>query len=537
MNYNLQPYCWSLILFTAISSILTCVSPAADAQIRQVHRYELEQKNSDEYFTVISLENDGVALLRERDKYSGNKRMWELILLDSALRERNKIEFHLEERFPLIGYEVTPQRLYLLYRTGDTNKNSFELMEFNTTEGAETVRYEIKPEVEFKITHFSKVGASLALGGYVSNDPAILLYNTESRSIKVVPGFFQKDNELVDLRVNQNQTFNVILIDRSMRSERKLVFRTFDESGKLLMEDVVPIDEQKALQTSLSSSLKREDLLITGTWGDRMGKQSVGFFSLPVDPFNEQKIKYYHFGELTHFLDYLNPKRAERIKNNTTEDVKNGRTPSFSAYVVPFKIEENKDGYYLLAEVYNPVSPTNPYYGNPYNNPYSPSPFYYNNPYYPNYYPGMRYRSFNYGNNVKNSDEIKTFATVLLSFDAAGKLRWDQSIKLDDIEKPALEQVSDFLSTSTKLHFVYKKKSELVIKTIDQQSDGAAESSQKIMLNDPSDEVRDEKEQEGGLKKWIGNTMYVWGYQTIRNQQRKDDKVRDVFYINKIVVE
>jgi hypothetical protein len=507
----------------------------AFAQVTQTHRFERGQKSSDEYYTIISLKEEGVALLRERNKYEGNKKLWELVILDTALQEKKTIEFHLEERFPLIGYEVSPTILQLLYRTGDTNKNSLMLLEFSTTNGTETNRFEIKPEVEFKITHFSKVGSNVAFGGYVSDDPAILLFDPSTKALKIVPGFFQKDTELVDLRVNQNHTFNVILVDRSRDAERKLIFRTFDETGKLLLEDLVPVDEEKSLQASISSTLQREDLIVLGTWGEKLGKQSSGFFSLPVDPFSDQKIRYFHFGELEHFLDYLNPKRAERIRNNTRNDVKNGRKPSYASYVFPFRLEENKDGYFLLAEIYNPVATNNPYYNNPYNS-YYPNPYYYSNPLWAPYYPGMRYRQSTYGNNVKNADDIKTQATVLVSFDAKGELKWDQSIKLDEIERPGLEQVADFLYTRSTLYLLYKKESELKVKTVPLKGEEPIELVQKIKVLEEGDEIRDEKKQEGGLKHWVDNSFYVWGYQTIRNQNRKDDRVRDVFYINKVVV-
>ena len=53
--------------------------------------------------------------------------------------------------------------------------------------------------------------------------------------------------------------------------------------------------------------------------------------------------------------------------------------------------------------------------------------------------------------------------------------------------------------------------------------------------SDPADDIRSEKDYEGGVRQWYNNTFYVWGYQTIRNVT-KDDRVRDVFYINKVVV-
>lgn len=507
------------------------------AQVVQTERFEIKQKNSDEYFTIISLEEEGLALIREKDKYEGNRQLWEIVVLDTNLKQTHTFDLEINQRHTLLGYEIDDNLLYLLFRTGETTRNGLELVEVNTGSGRETARFEIDPELDFKITHFSKVGPNMIFGGYVTNEPAILLFDPADRSLKVIPGFFQKDNELVELRVNENATFNSVLIDRSMRSERKLVYKTFDATGQLLLEDVVPIDEDKSLQTGLSSHLKREELMLLGTWGEKQGKQSLGFFSLPIDPFSEQKINYYHFGVLDRFLDYLNPKRAEKIKESTRDAIRDGRRPSFSSYVMPFKIEETREGFLMLAEVYNPTSSMNPYYNSPYGRPYSANPYYYYNPFWPGYYPGMRmYRPYAYGDQLRNNENIKLYETVAVAFDAQGNVMWDQSIILDDLKRPALEQVSDFYSDHSSLHFIYKKESELKIKSIDLAEGTATEVTEKIKLQEPLEEIRSEKELEDGVRHWVGNTFYVWGYHTVRNPENKEDRVRDVFYINKIVV-
>jgi hypothetical protein len=82
---------------------------------------------------------------------------------------------------------------------------------------------------------------------------------------------------------------------------------------------------------------------------------------------------------------------------------------------------------------------------------------------------------------------------------------------------------------------LYKKESELKIKSVVLPEDSVAEATEKIKTNDPVDDIRSEKDYEGGVKQWYNNTFYVWGYQTIRNVT-KEDRVRDVFYINKVVV-
>jgi hypothetical protein len=530
------------LLKKSLTSLVLCIVAltfvhVANAQIAQTQRYEREQKSNDEMFTIISLNEQGLALVRAKNKYDEGKQKWDVILLDTALHEKSSFEIMIKERYPLVGYEfVGDDHLYLLFRTGETNRNSLELLDLSIPEGRELARYEIKPELDFKITHFNKAGQSMVLGGYVNNEPTVLLYNMAENQIKVVPGFFQKDNELVELRVNQNHTFNVVIIDRSLRSERKLVFKTFDDTGKMLLEDIVPIGEDRTLQTAISSSLHREELLILGTWGEKQGKQSSGYFALSVDPFSEQKINYLSFGQLHHFTDYMNPKRADRIKESAMEAATDKKIPSFSTYVMPFRLEEHKEGYLMLSEVYQPSTPANSYYSNPYG-PYNYSP-YATSPFWPGYYPGMRmYRPYSYGNNVRNTDEVKTSASILTAFDPSGQLKWDYSFKTDELKRLSLEQVTDYYYNGANVYFFYKKESEIKYKVIDDDEGMVREGVEKIMTKYPEDEIRSDRNFEDGIKHWTGNTFYVWGYQTVRNVTHSDDRNREVFFINKVVVE
>lgn len=525
-------------LFFALLILLAVIIPVSlVAQITQPHRYELIQKGSDDYFTIIPLKEEGLCLLRHKDKYNAGKRVWEFILLDTALTEKKVITFELDNRNNFVGYEYSPGVVYFLYRTGETNKNTLQLVAFSTS-GEEKGRYEIKAELDFKLTHFIKAGDRMILGGYVNKDPVILIYEMATNLIKVVPGFFQKDNELVDLRTNENQTFNVVLLDRSTRAEKKMIFRTFDQQGEMLLEDIVPIEDKKSLQTNLTSTLEREELMVVGTWGDRQAKQSAGFFSLKVDPFTEQTVKYFDLANsLEHYLDDIKPKRAERIRKASEADSKEGRNPDYANYIMPFRLQEHKDAFLMLAEVYNPVSASGPnsnsLYG-PYGAMAYGNPYFYNPGYY---YPNRMYRPFPYtGNNAKNSDEIKTTQAVVVAFDGGGNVLWDYGMKISDVNRLSLEQVSDFYYADKKLFLLYRsKEAELHAKIVSIVDGEGGVIKTKVELSDPADEFRLEKEQEGGVRQWVANSFYVWGYQTIRNVN-KNDRSRDVFYINKVVV-
>ena len=140
-----------------------------------------------------------------------------------------------------------------------------------------------------------------------------------------------------------------------------------------------------------------------------------------------------------------------------------------------------------------------------------------------------------YNNAARTTNEIRSVSAVLLSFSSDGKLNWDHSFKLDEIKMPGIEQVSDFIMKDDLLFFLYKKESDLKLKMVGLQDEAVTENTVKIKTSDPLDEIRSEKEFEGGVRQWLPDTFYVWGYQTVRNLT-KEDRVRDVFYINKVVV-
>jgi hypothetical protein len=145
------------------------------------------------------------------------------------------------------------------------------------------------------------------------------------------------------------------------------------------------------------------------------------------------------------------------------------------------------------------------------------------------------YRPYSYGSNTRNVEDVKAIASALVSFDARGKLNWDYSVTLDEMKMPGIEQVADFALHNDKVHFVYKKESELVIKSIVLSDQSVTDSREKVKTSVLEDVIRSEHEGDGGVRHWVGNTFFTWGYQTLRNAG-KEDRVRDVFYINKIVV-
>jgi len=515
----------SLIL---LCGLLCCNS--SFAQLEQPNRYELERKSNDADFTVISLKEDGIALIRETNRYKSGNRTWEVILLDTALQKTGLIEIELDNQNRFIGYETSSKKVHFLFLKNEVS-GVLDLISIDT-ESKEIDRHEINPGLTYQLTHFYKVADNFILGGLVNKEPAILLYSTSRKNISVVPGIFQKQAELIDIQVNKNQTFNTLLLDRSNRGNKKIIFRTHDSSGKLLLEDITSIDSDVELHTAISSTLEKEDLIILGSWGKFNSRQASGFYSLAINPFSDQTINRSYFAQLDHYLDYLKPKKAAAVKAKSSKSLEAGKIPDFTNYIIPYKLVEHTNGFLLLAESFTPSSGMNEtsssYYIPAFTYPYKHRDVYSNNQSYDNRYPPE--------NNIINPLEIKSNQAVVISYDANGSIQWDHSIKFDNMKTSLTEHVADFLILGDKIHILYKKESEIRIKSIDLDNSESIKKTVKIKLTDPYDEVRMERTDEGSVKYWFNNSFYVWGYQSIRNKPYGAYRTREVFYINKIVV-
>jgi hypothetical protein len=508
------------------------LTTVAHGQINQVERWETEQKNSDNAWTIISMKEKGLALVRDKEKFLEGQKIFQIQTLDTLLKAKSNVEIGVSYRMRLIGYEYTGDHVYILLRGSENEQSEALLIEYNILDNS-VERHDIKQEFNYRLTHFTVLDRHAIFGGYISREPAVLIYDIEESQLKVVPGFFTSDTELLDLRINENGTFNTLITNRSIRQNKSLILRTFDKEGVQLMEDEIPIDHNKTILSGLTSALVRDEMLIAGTYSIGNSKMATGFFSVLADPFKEQPIHYYDFAQLNHFLDYLNTKRADKIKASSRRFREKSRDPEFKVNVSNVRLEERGTGFYLLAEAYNTVTANNsgpyPYNGgyngyyNPYGGLYGYSPFasrYYNSPY--NFY------------NQPVHQDISMLSTSVLAFNPDGKLDWDHSLKVDDERKPALEQAADFWCDRNKIVIAAKTESDIVVKARFKNNETSGDTIQ-VLMRKPTDVVRDETEDEGGVRHWYRNKFYVWGYQTVKDPEMKfEDRTRSVFYIIKV---
>ncbi|MBS1681053.1 MAG: hypothetical protein JST48_05020 [Bacteroidetes bacterium] len=524
-------------IFVGICLIVAFLSSIhLSAQITQPARYEREQKNSDHEFIVVSMNENGLALVRDTEKFEGDERKWDVVFLDTALHEVWQATLYVELRMNILGHEYRDGNIYLIFQQPESNGREVNLAEINPTTRS-VKQHTFKPGVNIRFTHFSVMKDKAIFGGYLTNEPALLMYDLATENNKIIPGIVEPNLELMDVRTNTNNTFNAVLVEGRSNKSKKLIVRTYDAEGVMLLEDKVKVEEGKTIIEAITSTLVREELLITGTWTYGTSRQPAGVFSLLVDPFNEQTINYYDFASLNHFLDYLKPKKIKRIKAKAQYRKDVGRPTEFRSGFSGIKIEETQTGFSFLGETYD-IDNNSSRYGSSYNyypGNYSPYGFY---PYSFYTMPSRYYmpyaNPYNNNNSYYRTTEVHAINASLIFFDVHGKLESDLSLKFPEIKLPNKEQVSDFFADKEKTILLCKDKKEILLKYSDADGTPTKEDRFEPTLSQENEVIKSETQDNSGIRKWYGNYFYVYGYQTLRNVVKKHS--RDVFYVNKIKV-
>lgn len=507
------------------------------AQLSQVGRFEKEQKSRFGDFHVVSLEDQGLALLRDREKYEQRDRRWEFIQIDTMLAEVWTMDLAVDHKYRLAGYDYREKKMYYLFRIGETDLGDLKIIKLDP-QTKQMFEFNYKPELAIQLTHFNIVGSQILLAGYVSRQPAVLLYNMDTNQAKIVPSLLADNTEILDVRANINNTFNVLLSERQTKVRKRLILRTFDDTGALLLDDLIEVESEKTLLAGMTSTLVRDELLLVGTWTDGISKQAAGIFTVLADPYSDQKINYYDFGQLIHFFDYMPPKRAAKTKAKSDARRKLGKTPDFKTNILPVRLLETKGGFAFYVEAYFASANTanrawnsaSPYAYNPY------GMYGYGNPYR---FGGYPYGGYPYGSgypmsSMNTSAEVKMQMACLATLDGHGILLNDHGFKLDEIKIPSIEQISDFIYTPTRTTILFNKGNEIHIQVT--QADGVQLLNEKkeIQPTQPAESIRFDKDEVGSIRYWYKNVFYLYGYQTVKNFEKGN---RDVFFINKLKVD
>lgn len=500
-------------------------------QIVQTERLELPFSYSEENYLMTSAGNKGLILFRESKEKVNKKQPWEILILDTALTEKVNITAEVDYKYSIMGYEYRGGHFYLLFNNDNSSKSDLYLVRISVEDGSIT-HHEIDNELTMDPSHLLINDRAIVLGGYINFRPTFMVFDYINDNVKVVPGFFNNRSEVLDFNYDErHDSYNVLMGQKNARNHNELAIKSFDSRGKVLVDEKYEFDNNwRALNGKVIIS-ESNKIVVSGSFATNNSYYSQGYYFGNLAPGTELSMKYIGFAEVSHFFDYMKPKRADKIKTKINNSKASNKPYEFKTQAYVHNLIERDGEFLLISELYKPE------FSNV--NSSNASAFSDNSSRTYRDHTGQKYvNRYSRLTNTQGASHISYHESVVLGLDESGKLIWDQSLSLGEIETLSLEQVAEVYKKDENGVLIYKNDGKLVFRSFDLSQESSSDSSVVIDTFKEYDEVSYHSERQGKVQYWYDNNFIVWGYQKVSNGQfAQADKKRNIFFINKLLIE
>jgi len=484
------------------------------AVILQPNRIEFELARDASEFFVVSGEENGIMVVEETKvgvKPRGS--LWKVHLVDTTLKINWTKNIVLPPDGSLIGFEYSDKNFYFLF-TKDKFRTEDLLVYKIGTDSSDIITHEITTVFPVQISHFEALGETILLAGYSNFRPVVITYDLNDRVPRVVPGFYDNRNNLLDLVIDdESRLFTVVMSERMKSKKFTVRVKTFTEKGDLIQDNLIDPGEKKSLLDAASTTFAGGLQYLAGSHSKKSPQYSQGFYLSKFVNGQQQFNKYYPFAELSNFFEHLKPKREKRIKNRIARKRERGKTKRFSYRLLIHEILERDGEYIMIGEAYYPrynYSSSGSSFG-PNNTAFSPG---FSNPFFLGY---------------------KYTHAVVVAFDPNCNLLWDHTFKIEDIQTYTLDENVVVSASSEGVILMYLEENEIRSKVVKGNEVVEGRTFNPVRLSFESDELRNKNPNVEGLERWYDETLFAYGEHSIQNPNKVAGRTfRKVFYINKV---
>jgi len=501
--------------FAILTTLLALCSQNLFSQIKQPARYEIEIDAFGESYNIVSAEENGVYIFKEQPKKSTRKeRNWEIIRVDTSLREVSRTEVLIDDKFNFRGYSYQNGQFVILFQEGADYAEDLLFVTFRVDRlGFKSYLY--NNVVPIKLTEFELKNDAVIFGGDVNMRAVLMVYNFTEEKGFVLPGFYTDRSSLMQIVRNTNDDwFRVVTSERKIDKTYGITVRAYSTRGELIYTRKVEANEERSLTNGRIVNGKSGANLLAGTYSKkRRTETSRGLFIADLALDGNYDLSYYNYANLDNFFNYLKERRKARIKKRILRKKVKGKKLKFSYRLFVQDIVKQNDQNILIGEAFYPTYRST------------------------NYYDGFN-SPFTTRNNTQVFDGYKYTHAVIIGFDNNGKLLWDNSFEINDLKSFYLEEHIQIVFNNNEIVMLYLYDQQLKIKVIKEQEIVEGKFSEELKLKYANDIRKDNEEELEGLEKWYGNTFYAHGVNNVKNLKDNAIKLnRRVFFINKIVVE
>lgn len=487
---------WWLIKLLIFCSVLTL-----KAQIRQLQNLEIPIGRNESMYSILPAGDEGLIL--HRPVRTGREYGLQVIHLDTLFKEKWSGIMPVNDNQQLAKTVKTREKCYFLFHHSEFREISFYLYEVDLATGDFT-RYAIANYIPFLPIQLEITEYGALLGGYFGGRvPVVLFFEFSTTSSKVLPGLLNEPGELIQIKSNLDNSFNVLISARNMMKQKTLWIKNYDPQGRLVENATLIPEENNSLLFGRIIRLDENRQLIAGVYGNRNSEYSKGIFIADIYNTNNQQVLYYPFVDLENFFKYMKAKRENRVKERIARRKIKGKKLRFHYRFLVDEFVQHKDQYILLGEAFYPR--------------------------YKQY--EKNYMVATYGSLLVFDGYQYTHA-VIIGFDKEGKLIWDNSFEINDIRSFTLEQFVKMDVQNDQIALLYLFDNKLRSKIIQNNSVVEGKSLRQLETNS-TEETNEDEQNIGKLDYWYGHNFLAYGVKS-NPFSRFTNQPRRIFFMSKV---
>lgn len=483
---------------------LAAIPFVSSGQVEQTGRYEIPIFARDGDFSIIPASVQGLYLNRVIQE--DHEQYLQLIKLDTAFQENWNGALPIPRNYIVASRKVWKNKLYILMRYVNYSNNNLLLYIINNEDGAFN-RYPIKSYIPFYQTEFEITSNAVLVGGYYNTVPLVLHYDISMQRSKVLPGMFNEVGELNQIKTNDDNSFDVLISAKNRNRQRTIWIKSYTAAGELLQNRALDPKGPNHLIFGREVRPGSDQQIIAGVFGNRVREFSKGIFvsNLTAD---DEVTRYYSFADMENFFKFMKAKREQRVKSRIERKKIKGKKIRMAYRFLLHELVPYQDNYILLGEAFYPK------YQNS-NNSFFIGGYNFGSPYGS---PARVFAGYQYTH------------AVVMCFDKAGNMLWDNSFEINDVRSFNLEQFVKLEVHNDKIAMMYLFDGQIRTKVIKNNQVVEGKTSDGIKTLREFDFVKQNEIERGKLDYWYDDKLYACGVQEIVSNFGK----RKVFFINKV---
>ena len=495
------------------------IPPPEDEFITQPKRIEFSMNTDDwENYEIFSCEENGIILFQKANTRNEKGFLWKILLLDTDLNTAWIKEYILPFGFFIRGYDYEKEHLYILFQEKEFKQNEFFVIDLQLFDGNIQV-FAIDVLIKLSLTQFEVTENTTLFGGTFEHKPVVIIHNLNEKKTTILPGFYENRSNILSIHTDNLSKLFTVFVSEEKYQTNTVTMKVFSLDGNLVYEVPLKPSLDKGLINGTSIGVVDDELYIAGVFGKNFSEYSQGIYVAKINKDEQQDIYYTYYSELKNFFSYMKPKHQKRMqKKAEKKKLKSSHLHIANKILLHNTIRKNNE-HILIGEVYYPIYNRN-------NNLYNPFSF-------NNYFPYQN--QYRYSNYTYYPVKYEYTYVVIISFNNAGEILWDNSFAVDNVSSYTLEKNIATVTSENSITMLYIHQGEIRSRII-QSQDIQTEKRNSIKLKYPDDELEYRATHIAHLEKWYENNVYLYGVQYVKNKKEQQIPLqRKIFYINKIV--